>query len=300
MASDLLDPKNDYVFKRLLVDSPALLSALINAVRYDRPPVQVVQVLNPAILPAELEGKAIVLDVLATDTEGRRFNIEMQARRHPDWIARSVFYLARTLTQQLNDGESYQALRSAVGIHLLDFSLFDEPRQALWRFQLRDERQPTVKLGEELELNLLELPKVPAAGGDLPAEILAWVQFFEHWNEETAMAQIDDPAVREARRKLERISGDAEERIRAELREKAMRDELSFRLWERQQGREEGRLEGLLEGEVILLERLLTRRFGSLPGSIKARLRSADPVSLELWAERVLEAPSLEAVFAAD
>ena len=37
-TGDLLDPKNDYVFKRLFVRRPQLLVALINAVRPDAPP----------------------------------------------------------------------------------------------------------------------------------------------------------------------------------------------------------------------------------------------------------------------
>ncbi|MBK5969582.1 hypothetical protein CCR91_12595 [Thiorhodovibrio winogradskyi] len=36
-SPDLLDPKNDYVFKRLFVRAPELLVALINAVRPERP-----------------------------------------------------------------------------------------------------------------------------------------------------------------------------------------------------------------------------------------------------------------------
>jgi len=36
-ARDLLDPKNDYVFKRLFVRAPRLLVALINAVRHTDP-----------------------------------------------------------------------------------------------------------------------------------------------------------------------------------------------------------------------------------------------------------------------
>jgi len=33
----LLDPKNDYVFKRLFTQAPELLVSLINAVRADEP-----------------------------------------------------------------------------------------------------------------------------------------------------------------------------------------------------------------------------------------------------------------------
>jgi predicted transposase/invertase (TIGR01784 family) len=104
----LLDPKNDFVFKRLFADAPELLAALINAVRSTEPPVEVVEVLNPRIEPEELTGKFIVLDVLAQDAQGRRYNIEMQVRRYSAWSARSAYYLARTLTQQLNGGDDYR------------------------------------------------------------------------------------------------------------------------------------------------------------------------------------------------
>jgi hypothetical protein len=137
----LLDPKNDFVFKRLFVGAPKLLAALINAVRSTEPPVEVVEILNPRIDPEELAGKFIVLDVLAQDADGRRYNIEMQVRRYGAWSARSAYYLARTLTQQLNTGEDYQSLKSAIGIHLLDFELFTAPEhqtQAVWCVEPRN------------------------------------------------------------------------------------------------------------------------------------------------------------------
>ncbi|MDO9596632.1 MAG: PD-(D/E)XK nuclease family transposase [Azoarcus sp.] len=78
----LLDPKNDFFFKHLFVEAPIQLAALINAVRNAEPAVEVIEVLNPRIEPEELAGKFIVLDVLAQDAEGRRYNIEMQVRRY--------------------------------------------------------------------------------------------------------------------------------------------------------------------------------------------------------------------------
>ena len=96
----LLDPKNDFVFKTLFADAPDLLTALINAVRPDEAPITVIDVLNPRIDPDALAGKFIVLDLLAQDAQGRRYNIEMQIRRYNAWSARSAYYLARTLTEQ--------------------------------------------------------------------------------------------------------------------------------------------------------------------------------------------------------
>ena len=122
---ELLDPKNDYVFKRLFASSPDLLAALISAVRSGEPAVEVLEVLNPRILPEELTGKTIELDVLARDTSGRLFNVEVQVQRFPRWGARSAYYLSRLLSTQIASGQEYARLNPVVGVHLLDFDLFE-------------------------------------------------------------------------------------------------------------------------------------------------------------------------------
>ena len=107
MPITLLDPKNDYVFKRLFADAPALLADLISAVRHDCPPVREVQVLNPRIEPADLRDEYIVLDLLARDATGRHYNLEMQVRRYHDYSERDAYYLANTLAAQFERGEDY-------------------------------------------------------------------------------------------------------------------------------------------------------------------------------------------------
>jgi Domain of unknown function (DUF4351) len=62
-------------------------------------------------------------------------------------------------------------------------------------------------------------------------------------------------------------------------------------------GIEKGLQQGLQQGEVIMLKRLLTRRFGPLPAWAEQRLEQASPQELEGWVERVLEAQQLEDVF---
>ena len=67
MTTTLLDPTNDYVFKRLFAENPDLLVALINDLRPDLPAITRVDITNPNIEPSELAGKYIILDVLARD-----------------------------------------------------------------------------------------------------------------------------------------------------------------------------------------------------------------------------------------
>ncbi len=247
----LLDPKNDYVFKRLFADAPELLAALINAVRYRSPPVKQVSVRNPAINAEELHGKYIILDLLVVDTEGRRYNIEMQVRRLRAMSARSTFYLARLLTTQLVVGNDYRMLKPAIGIHLLDFDLFQAPEhrdQPLWCFELRDAARPEVRLGDELQLNLVELRKADRLG-NLPSALTAWIKLFRHWQEEEIMSDITEAPVRALYGKLQQLSADEEAQRLAFVRERALLDEQTLL----NEAREEGREEGLREVAINMI-----------------------------------------------
>ncbi|SFL86966.1 protein of unknown function [Desulfomicrobium norvegicum] len=67
--------------------------------------------------------------------------------------------------------------------------------------------------------------------------------------------------------------------------------------------RKEGRIEGKMEGEVLgrhaVLQRQLGKRFGKdiLDIRMQDRLRSASAEQLDLWAERILDATTIEDVF---
>ena len=63
-------------------------------------------------------------------------------------------------------------------------------------------------------------------------------------------------------------------------------------------GRTEGLAEGRREGEVEMLLRLLHVRFGPLPAEVVARITTANTETLLHWSERIVTAPTIEAVFA--
>jgi predicted transposase YdaD len=59
----------------------------------------------------------------------------------------------------------------------------------------------------------------------------------------------------------------------------------------------EGREQGVLEGERRVLLRLLRRRFGAVPADLELRVAGASQAKLDAWADRVLDAETLDAVF---
>lgn len=251
--NELLDPTNDYVFKRLFAEAPDLLVDLINDLRPDLPDIASVEILNPTIEPSELNGKYIILDVRARDGEGHCYNVEIQVRRYGAWHKRGLFYLARMLGGQLGAGDDYQALNATVGLHLLDFDLFTtteaECQQSVWRFEMRDERQPSISLGNILQMNLIELNKADRLG--LPeGPLRAWVTFFKHWQEELTMANIAHEPVKKAMSRIRELSADEETRRLAFVRERALRDEVSFLNDARREGREEVARNMILKTEM--------------------------------------------------
>ncbi|MFT4101838.1 MAG: Rpn family recombination-promoting nuclease/putative transposase [Burkholderiaceae bacterium] len=251
----LLDPRNDFVFKRLFTEAPAQLSDLINAIRSDEAPIRIDEIRNPRIDPEQLAGKFIVLDVLAIDAAGARYDIEMQVRRHADWHERTTYYLARTYVDQLRGGENYGEIVPTIGIHLMGFDLFTDPAQARWCFEIRDRDQPRVRL-RTLQWNMIELPKgdrLLAARSTEP--FAAWVTFFQHAQDEAIMSTITHPPVQQALDELKRLSADEEARHLAMLRERALRDEASFV----RDAKAEGLTEGLTKGRTEVARRLIAR-----------------------------------------
>jgi len=76
--------------------------------------------------------------------------------------------------------------------------------------------------------------------------------------------------------------------------------------WERkgikegkQEGMREGMREGKQEGRRELLEILLREKFGQLPSWVVEKLEKADASTVDAWCRTLLQANSLEAVFAA-
>ena len=62
-------------------------------------------------------------------------------------------------------------------------------------------------------------------------------------------------------------------------------------------GIQQGEQRGAQKGEAAVIQRLLTKRFGSLDAVTLTRLQTAQCEQLESWAENLLDAATLDEVF---
>ena len=104
------------------------------------------------------------------------------------------------------------------------------------------------------------------------------------------MSQIAYPPVQQALERLRALSADDATRHQAFVRELALMVEISEKRAEREQGK--------LESQTAVLQKLLTKRFGELPQATVERLNCATSEQLERWIDVVLDAPTLNAMFA--
>lgn len=292
-----LSLSNDLVFKRLFSEHLALLADLINAVRHPAPPIAVRRVLNPHILPEDLAGKDIVLDILAEDLDGQRLAVEMQLQRFLHWSQRNVYGVARSLAAQLRRGQDYRQLKPVIGISLLAHDLFQsEQDKALWHFTLRDAERPCVQLGDGLQVHIIELNKAEKQPG-LPEPLRAWIACLLHNLDEALMSTITHPPVKQALEHLETLYADEELRLQAERREQALidaEDKIDYALRE---GEQVGLEKGVRAGLTSALSALITHKFGGFPGWAAKRLEQADEKDLKRWTLQVLDAQRIEEVF---
>ena len=63
-------------------------------------------------------------------------------------------------------------------------------------------------------------------------------------------------------------------------------------------GMQKGMQQGMQQGEAQALQKLLTKRFGWISPDISARIATAPKEQIDMWLDRVLDAPTLDDIFA--
>ena len=134
-----INPLIDYAFKLLFgsEQQKKLTIGFINAVLGGQIPVTDVTFPNTVHSKLSDDGKFSILDVLAEDALGRKFNIEVQIALPAGMAERMVFYTAETYVRRLQQGQSYTDLRPSISICVLSGALIRQPAKLHLDFSRR-------------------------------------------------------------------------------------------------------------------------------------------------------------------
>ncbi|AIQ31688.1 hypothetical protein P40081_28850 [Paenibacillus sp. FSL P4-0081] len=273
---ELLDPRVDFVFKRIFASesNKDVLLAFLNRIFMDAgdPPLEEVVLLNPYTDKDDPLDKQSIFDIWAKSADGKLINIEMQLFNKYDIEKRTLYYWSKRYAGQLQVSGKYTDLKKCVTINIMNYKVLpnEHPHSV---FHLREDATGT-PLTDDIEIHFLELPKlnqraVPGQGG-----LVNWLLFLKGINHsDWEVLLMNEPALRKAMETLEFLSQDSEARRKYEDRQKFLLDEASQRDGAQREGFAKGiavgRAEGELEAKLEIARNLLAMGL-DLPAVIKA------------------------------
>ncbi|MDD9265786.1 Rpn family recombination-promoting nuclease/putative transposase [Paenibacillus sp. GCM10023248] len=243
---DLLDPKNDFVFKRIFgsEENKDVLLAFLNRTFQEagEPQLSEIILMNPYTDKDSPQDKQSIFDIQAKTAEGKLINIEMQLFNRYDNEKRTLYYWSKQYASQLEEGQPYKNLKKCVTINILNFSILPSDRYHNV-FHLREDRSG-ISLTDDLEIHFLELSKLSHNQTTASGGLLSWLLFLKSDNTDNwEVLKMQEPELGKAMTVLEFLSQDEDARRIYELRQKALHDEASLREGAREEGERKGKLD---------------------------------------------------------
>jgi predicted transposase/invertase (TIGR01784 family) len=212
--------------------------------------IQSVTILNPELPGESIEDKNSVLDILAIDRTGKKFNIEMQTSFSPAYLNRIAFYAFRLFVNSLEKGEEYSKIPGVISVNLLDCNAFQGYRFHRV-FQLLDTEDYLQMIPDALEFHFLELLKI-SSNPKQEEKLQSWLRFIKYSDqlEESEMAELKskNKALETAEEVLDTMSQDSLTRLEYDKRKAAVFfNEMNLRDHYKK-GKEEGIEQGVEKG----------------------------------------------------
>ncbi len=253
MPIELLNPKNDYVFKRIFghIGNENITKQMLSTI-LKRTIDKISLNENPILEKDLLDDKIGIVDIHAKIDETIDVDIEMQVVEQKDIEKRILFYWSKMYSKGIGSGDNYSKLQKTIAILISNFELSKLKRipEFYTKWQIREEKYTSVILTDMLELYILEIPKAVKIKESVEKEIKPWLDFLENPKdmEMVGMSNKNEIAIKEAKKVLEKISEDEHERYLAELREKYIRDQKAIEAFGYDSGLEDGLKKGIEQG----------------------------------------------------
>ena len=243
---ELLNPKLDYVFKRIFGRqgnesiTKNFLSAILNQNITD------IILEESTILPKDmLDDKVGILDVKAKIDGSINCDIEMQIVNKKNIEKRILFYCSKMYVQSIKSGKDYLELEKSIAILITDYEIpsLKEIKKYVSKWNLREEDYGNLILTDAIEIVIIELPKFERYKNN--TKLAEWVKFINN----PRVINMENKEIKKAKEILDEISQDKHERYLAELREKYIMDQKAVEAAGFDKGLEQGKNQGIKQGE---------------------------------------------------
>ena len=213
----LLDPKLDYVFKRIFgyKGNEDITKSLVSSII--KKEITELAIEGDKILEKDvLDDKIGILDIRAKIDGSVNCNIEMQVVDRKNAEKRILFYASKMLIQSITQGKNYSSIKKSIAILITDYELASlvEVEKYSSKWNLREEDYGNIILTDAIEIYIIEMPKLEKYPTNTVLD--KWVKFIKN----PKVIDMSEKEIAKAKEVLEEISQDEHARCLAELREK--------------------------------------------------------------------------------
>ena len=248
---EILSPMIDVVFQMLFgeVGSEKITQDFLSAILKEK--IETISLDQNIVLRRELpKGKMGIVDVLAKINNNEFCNVEMQMADKKNMIKRMLYYWARQYAKEIGKKEEYKELKRTIVVLIANFE-FDKLRElgVHSRWKIIEEERRKIVLTEDLEFNIIEVPKMYKEKQARDEKLIEWLKFLENPESKEVQGYMKkNENIKEAREKLDKMSKDEKVRRMAELRQKALMDEREAEYTGYINGLEDGIKQGMKQG----------------------------------------------------
>ena len=241
-----LNLKNDIVFKAFFGQkgNEKFLTEFLEAILKIK--IEKIEICEEVSLQKLFEDeKGGRLDLLATLNDGLKVDIEMQVKEQRNFLERTSLYSIKENAREIGAGMEFQKIKKTIMINILDFEIFKDIPDFLSESAIVLQNHRNYEIMKNPKWYFIELPKFRKTKSDLNDKLNQWLLFIDDYDKGgIKMVEKQNKTLKEARKKVDYLTGDAEIRRLTELREKW---ELE-RLWDEEAARNEGIEQGIEQG----------------------------------------------------
>ena len=237
MDEFLMKPKIDFAFKEIMMNENARIGFLSAILKIEPADIKETQILNTYLRKEHEEDKQGILDVRILMNNDTEIDTEINLSELKVWADRSLFYISKMYTEQIQQGQQYDVFKKCVSISILDFILFEEPKNISEQpnppshtnfyscFHIWEDNSHFL-FTDKMEFHVIELPKLPPELKDNVEndKVFLWAKnISSEKKEDFDMIAQKDPYIKSAYQQLQIISQDKQKRLEYEARSEERR-----------------------------------------------------------------------------